>query len=295
MLRVMSHSVIFCGTPAFAVQSLRSLLDDPAFQVTLVVTRQDKPQGRSMDLTPPPVKLLAAERAVPVFQPANINRELAPYLQEHGIQKPDFLVVVAYGAILSKDTLALPTIAPINVHGSVLPRWRGASPVEHALLAGDAETGVTVQIMAEELDAGPVLSARSVPIGPRETAVTLREKLSRLGAELLVETLHLPLAPVPQPSEGITFCSKLTKQDGHADPATMTAVEIDRRVRALNPWPGVTVEIDGQPLKLLETALEPGKDTTPLSCNDDTTLHLITVLPAGKKPMSGGAWFRGRR
>lgn len=289
------YSVIFCGTPEFAVPSLEALLSDPAFDVTLVVTREDKPQGRKQILTPPPVKVTAEQAGVPVFQPAKFNKELPAYMEQHGIAQPDFLVVVAYGAILSKESLAIPRIAPINVHGSLLPRWRGASPIEHAILHGDTETGVTVQIMAQELDAGDMLSFSAISIDPRATAVHLRELLSRLGAELLSETLKSPLKPFPQPRDGITFCTKLSKDDGKADPTTMTAEEIDRRVRALNPWPSVTVQLEGYAVKLLETSLHPTKDTAPLPCAKDTTLHLVSVQPAGKKPMTGAAWANGRK
>jgi methionyl-tRNA formyltransferase len=290
----MPHSIIFCGTPDVAAASLEVVIADPRFHVTLVITRPDAPQGRKQILTPPPVKTVAERAGLPVFQPLRFNSELPAFMKARGIERPDFLIVIAFGVILDDASLALPKIAPINIHYSLLPRWRGASPVEHAILAGDSETGVTVQTMVRELDAGPLLAVRKIPIGPRDTSTSLRAALSRLGAELLVETLSNPLSPVPQPADGVTFCSKLTKDDGKADPAAMTAVEIDRRVRALNPWPGVTCEVDGQPLKLLETALEPTDDSIPLPCADGTTLHLAAVQPAGKKPMSGGAWKRGR-
>lgn len=288
-------SIIFCGTPDFAVPSLRALASDPAFRVTLVVTQPDKPVGRKKEVTPPPVKAAAEELGIPVMQPANVNDELPAYLQLHPDLQPDFLVVVAYGAILSQAVLDLPHVAPVNVHGSILPRWRGASPVEHAILAGDTEAGVTVQMMVQELDAGPILSTAALPIGARETAVELREKLCILGADLLAATLKDPLHPVAQPLEGITFCRKLTKDDGIVDREKMTAEEIDRRVRALNPWPGVVCDVQGTPLKLLETALDHEPHSIPLACAHDTILYPVRVQPPNKKDMFADDWRRGQR
>lgn len=286
-------SIVFCGTPSFAVPSLEALAADPTFDVRLVVTQPDRPIGRSKVLTPPPVKEAALRLALPVFQPENIN-EITENCKLK-TENCDFLITVAYGRILSPAILALPRIAPVNVHGSLLPRWRGASPVEHAILSGDAETGVTIQIMEEELDAGPILAQKSLAVSPRATTPELKEQLCRLGAELLVATLKAPLHPISQPIEGVTFCAKLTREDGRVDPATRPAKEIDRRVRALNPWPGVTVTIEGQTLKLLATSLEPQNDSFPLPCAQGTTLHLVTVQPAGRKAMTGAEWSRGRQ
>ena len=285
--------IIFCGTPEFALPSLDALASDSAFEILLVVTQPDQPVGRKQVITPPAVKVRAEELKIPVFQPQKVSEELPQYLAEKGIPKPDFLVVVAYGHILREQILSLPVIAPINVHGSLLPRWRGASPVEHAILAGDTETGITVQIMAKELDAGAILGMRSITIDPRETTPALKEKLSKLGAELLIETLKKPLQPVDQPTDGITICRKLSRESGIVDPATMPAEQIDRRVRALNPWPGVTCTISGKILKLLETSLESAAHSIPLPCKDNTTLHLLSVQEAGKKPMQAAAWKRG--
>lgn len=295
LLMTPPFSVIFCGTPSFAVPSLEALANDPAFEVTLVVTQPDKPVGRKKEVTPPPVKVSAEALGIPVIQPEKVNDELPAYLQANPELQPDFLVVVAYGEILSQAVLDLPHIAPVNVHGSVLPRWRGASPVEHAILSGDTETGVSVQVMVQELDAGPILSIASIPLGGRDTAVEVREKLCHIGAELLVMTLKQPLAPVPQPPEGATFCRKLTKDDGIADRGKMTAEEIDRRVRALNPWPGVTCDVQGSMLKLIETSLDQEPRSVPLACAHDTTLYLVKVQPPNKNEMYADDWRRGQR
>ncbi len=288
-------TIIFCGTPDFAVPALQALVADPAFSVKLVVTQPDKPVGRKKEITPPAVKVAAEQLGIPVLQPGNVNEELLPYINAHPELQPDFLVVVAYGKILSQTVLEVPAIAAVNVHGSILPRWRGASPVEHAVLSGDTETGVTVQVMVQELDAGPILSVARLPIGLRDTATELRKTLSALGANLLVETLKQPLDPKPQPTEGVTFCRKLEKEDGIADREKTTAIDIDRRVRALNPWPGVTCDVMGVTVKLIETSLTQEQHSIPVGCGNETTLHVIKLQPPGKKEMFAEEWRRGRR
>lgn len=286
--------IVFCGTPLFAVPALHALTEDPSFIMDLVITQPDRKQGRRHVITKPPVKIAAEKLGLPVFQPTHINHELTA-LRSRLVARPDFLIVVAYGQILSKDTLASPTIAPINLHASLLPRWRGASPIEHAILAGDQETGVTVQSMVEELDAGPILAQERLPIGPEETTEDLRKRLAELGAWLLVQTLKTPLCPIEQPLTGITLCHKLTRNAGMIDPKKMTAVEFDRYVRALTQEPGVHCTINGFPLRILQTALCPSTETFPLSCAEGTTVYLAKVQPPGKKDMAGSAWLRGHQ
>jgi methionyl-tRNA formyltransferase len=286
-------SIVFCGTSAYAVRCLEALAQDSAYTVTLVVSQPDRPAGRKRLLTPPPVKEAAVRLGLPVAQPEKLNKALEEI--QAGTLRPDYLVVVAYGQILSQAVLDWPSRMAVNVHGSLLPRWRGASPIHQAILAGDAETGVTVQKMAKELDAGAILTQESTSIGPRETFESLYERLSSIGAGLLVRTLKDPPTPREQDNSLATFCRTFTREDGLVDPKTHTADEIDRRVRALNPWPGVTAEMDGEPLKILGTSLEPVAESVPLPCAGSTTLHLVTVQPAGKKPMSGAAWMRGRK
>src|SRR3989338_2527886 len=173
--------IIFLGTPEFACPFLQALSDESTFDVVQVITQPDKPVGRGKKLTSPPVKDLAKKLKIPVIQPLDINSDFK--LQATSYKLPaDFLVVVAYGQILSKEVLALPKIAPVNVHASLLPRWRGASPIEHSILAGDTETGITIQRVVEKLDAGPILSQGRLPIDSRETKVSLTEKLAVLGA-----------------------------------------------------------------------------------------------------------------
>lgn len=287
--------ILFLGTAAPAVPVLRALKDDPRFTINLVITQPDRPTGRRQELTPPPVKTAALELGLPVFQPEKLNREQEELQQRLNGHRPDYMVVVAYGQILSQAVLDLPTITPVNVHFSLLPRWRGASPVQHAIMTGDAETGVTVQRMVRELDAGPVLSRRTRPLQGTETTPQLMAELADVGAELLIDTLTRPLQETEQDAESITHCRMFTREDGNLDHASLTAMEIDRHVRAFTPWPGVLLTIDGQPLKILRSALEPNPESTPLPCAGGSTLHLVEVQPPGKKPMSGKTWMSGRQ
>ncbi len=286
-------SIIFCGTSAFAVPSLQALLADEAFDVRLVITQPDQPVGRKQELKASPVKELALQNDISVYQPESLRKEF--FSSSYASERPEYLVVVSYGQILSQEMLDFPVKAPINVHASLLPRWRGASPLQHAILHRDTVSGVTIQRMMKELDAGPILLQEESPLDPRETFTTLHNRLAATGADLLVKALKNYPAEKEQDTHGITLCPKLTREDGDANPETMTAEEIDRRVRALNPWPGVRITINGhtEPLKLLETSLEPTVQTHPVPCKDGSLLHLVTVQPAGKKPMTGAAWARG--
>lgn len=284
-----SFSVVFCGTSAFALPCLEALSGDGRFRVTAVITQPDKPVGRKQLLTPPPVKTLAERLKLPVFQPVKINAEWSNIAA--AVERPDFLVAVSYGQILSQEILDFATRAPVNVHASLLPELRGASPIQHAILLNHAQSGVTVQRMVKELDAGPVLGQTILPLEERETAPTLHDKLAAAGAALLLETLAKPLKEIAQDASKATFCRKLSRTDGVVDPAAMTAADIDRRVRALTPWPGVS----WNDMKLLETSLTPHADAYPLPCAGSTTLYVLSLQPAGKKPMPGAAYARGLR
>ncbi len=288
----MPHSIVFAGTSLFAVPVLQALLTDPSFEVVLAITQPDKPAGRKKELTTPPIKTRAMKEGIPVFQPEKLSQEFSDRTE---MTKPfDFLVVVSYGQILSEEVLKLPTIAAVNVHASLLPRWRGASPLQHAILAGDVETGVTIQRMVRELDAGPILAQAKIPLDFRVTAVDLHDSLSALGAQLLVQTLKASLHETEQDPSKVTLCRKLTRADGIVDPGHQTAEEIDRRVRALNPWPSVTVRIGDEDLKLLKTSLLSDRETAPFPCAQGTMLYLVSVQPSSKTPMTGAAWARGR-
>ena len=284
-------SIIFLGTPEFAIPSLRALAKAKNFSVVLAVTQPDKPSGRKQTVTPPPVKICAEKLGIKVIQPISINADFGILKQF----KPDFIVSAAYGQILTQEVLEIPEIASINIHPSLLPRWRGASPIQNAILAGDEETGVTVQMMTEELDAGDILGQESVPIGERETYGSLHDKLVEIAAELLIKTLSMPLQAVRQKSPLVKFCAKLSREDGKIDINKMTAEEIDRRVRALNPWPGVLCNLNGNEIKILETSLSALRDSVPIDCAKGTVLYLVKLLPPGKKPMSAAEWERGTR
>jgi len=283
-------SVIFCGTPEFAVPSLEALIKDSNYSVDLVITQPDKPVGRKLELTPPPVKTYAQKHDIEVLQPKNINDDFSAIEST----KPDFLVTVAYGQIVAQSLLDLPNIKAVNIHPSLLPHWRGASPIQNAILAGDKETGVTLLEMTEELDAGPILAQETISIEDRETALTLHDKLAQVSAQLLIKKLKEPLNPTPQNESEASYCQKLTREDGNIDSTSMTAQEIDRTVRALVPWPGVRINISGNELKLIETSLEETNDSVPHICAEETTLHIVKLQPPGKKTMTGKEWKRGR-
>jgi len=228
--------VAFAGTPEFAVPTLLALLSSP-HQLVGVLTRPDRPQGRGQRLSPSPVKA-AVDASVPIAQPATLK---SPDEQARvAAWRPDVLVVVAYGLILPPGVLEIPRLGCVNVHASLLPRWRGAAPVERALLAGDEMTGVTIMLMDEGLDTGPTLLQRPAAIEPHDTGATLRERLAALGAPLLLEALQGlaegTLRPHPQPAEGATYARKLEKREAAID-WRRPAVEIERQVRALQPWP----------------------------------------------------------
>lgn len=236
--------------------SLRAL-HAAGHEIRLVVTQPDKP-GHRMKLTPPPVKVAAQELGLEVFQPERIRAsEAVDRLKEAA---PDLVVVVAYGQILPAAVLRIPERGALNVHASLLPRHRGASPIAHAILAGDTRTGVTIMRMDEQLDHGPVLAERATEIGPREDAVALTARLAEMGAELLVETLARldGLPAVEQDHSRATVAARLRREDGELD-WDLPADEIDRRVRALQPWPGVTLPTSRGRVKVLSGHLEAGR------------------------------------
>jgi len=282
----MPISIIFAGTPDFAVPSLQELIDDTAYDVKYVITQPDRPVGRKQVITAPPIKALALENDIPVWQPHNINKEW----EDRPFSTPDFLVVAAYGQILKQDVLDEPTIAPVNIHASLLPKWRGASPIHHAILHGDTISGVTIQRMVKALDQGAILSQAAAAIEERDTTASLHDRLSQLGATLLVKTLKAPLVPKEQNENDVTLCTKLKRSDGAVDPLTMSAINIDRHVRALVPWPGVTCTIKNTTIKILETTLEESPDAYALHCADDSVLYITTLQVPGKKPVKGSEW-----
>ncbi len=284
-------SIVFCGTPEFAVPSLKALLERPQdMQVQLVITQPDQPVGRKQTLTPPPVKVFAEAHRLPFIQPEDINDQ-ATGSKLQAIEC-DLLVTVAYGQLLSPTLLAIPRLGAVNVHPSLLPRWRGASPIQNAILAGDTQTGVTVQQMVEALDAGPILAQEQMALSPDETAGHLSALLADRGAQLLASTLSKPFSPKEQDETHVTLCRKLLRKDGEVNPAEMTAEEIHRRVRALHPWPGITTPFGGMRVKILRTSLVAEPEALEIPCKDGT-LYVLSLQPPGRKPMSGKAWLRG--
>jgi methionyl-tRNA formyltransferase len=231
--------IIFMGTAELSCASLETLAGDKAFSVAAVVTQPDKPKGRDLKLQPSPVKLLALKLKLPVLQPARARDE--QFIAELRALKPDLIVVVAYGHILPQAILELPKFGCLNVHTSLLPKYRGAAPIQWAIANGETETGVTVMKMDAGLDTGPIVSQRRMPILPEDDSATLHDRLARLGAELLAQTIPDFVAgkiqPQPQPVEGVSHAPKIKKEDGHID-WSLPAKTIWNRLRAFTPWPG---------------------------------------------------------
>jgi methionyl-tRNA formyltransferase len=299
----MPARLVFMGSPDFALPTLRALAAN--YDVVGVITQPDRPAGRGKQLTAPPVKILAKELDLPVIQPARLREP--PAMAQLRAWAPDLIVVAAFGQILRQEVLDLPLHGCLNVHASLLPRWRGASPIQAAILAGDAETGVTIMRMDKGLDTGPILIERAIPIAPDDTAATLSDKLSTLGADILIETLpkylSSELKPTPQPEAGATSAPILKKSDGELD-AALSAEELARKVRAFNPWPGAFIVWKRQPLKVHRARIAAGNAASgqrriegglPAIGTADGLLILNKVQPAGKKPMSGEEFLRGAR
>jgi methionyl-tRNA formyltransferase len=243
-------SIIFIGTPAFAVPCLHALAHN-GHSIAAVITQPDRPAGRHQAPRPPPVKIAALELGLMVLQPANLrDSDTLKRLRE---LSPEVIVVVAYGKILRPAVLEIPTHGVLNVHPSVLPRWRGASPIPAAILAGDERTGVTIMLMDAGMDSGPILAQSEAPIADSDSAASLSESLSQAGARLLAETLPRWLAgdilPQPQDESQATTCPLLRKEDGVID-WVLPAIDIWRRVRAYNPWPGAFTSINGDILRI---------------------------------------------
>ena len=291
--------IAFAGTPQFALPALRALLDS-THRVVGVLTQPDRPAGRGRELRASPVKLLAMERGLPVAQPATLRTpEGRAALNEWS---PDLLVVVAYGLILPAAVLTLPRLGCLNIHGSLLPRWRGAAPIHRALLAGDAETGVTIMQLDEGLDTGPTLLERHRPIGPEETSGDLHDALAELGAAALIEAIQGlaagTLLPRPQPTDGVTYAAKIEKSEARID-WNQDAVQIHRQIRAFNPWPVAEARLGEEPLRLLRArvadasgrAAAPGAllgmdgDGIRIACGQGV-LAVGELQRAGKRPVS---------
>ncbi len=296
-------TLVFIGSPDFALPTLKALARE--YEVVGVVTQPDRASGRGRELKSPPVKLLAQNLNIPVVQPEKLRQPEA--MKQLRAWNPDLIVVAAFGQILRQEVLDLPRYGCINVHASLLPRWRGAAPINAAILHGDEETGVTIMKMDAGLDTGPMLAQRAIRLRRDDTAGSVFEKLSQLGADLLIETLPEYLSgklqPVPQPEEGMTYAPMLKKEEGQLD-FTRSAEELERRVRAFNPWPGAFMDFDGMLLKVhrARAVAENASVGQRLIYQDQPAvgaagglLILEEVQPAGKKPMSGKSFLAGAR
>ena len=240
--------VAFAGTPEFAAVALRALID-AGFEVPLVLTQPDRPAGRGQKRVASPVKQVALAHGIPVHQPERLKD---PATHEPLIEvKPDVLVVAAYGLILPQAVLDIPKQGCLNIHASLLPRWRGAAPIQRCLEAGDAETGVTIMQMEAGLDTGPMLLAYAIKVSAGETAASLHDKLALLGGRLIVTALNeiAALQPVPQPAEGVTYAAKIDKAEAAID-WRQPAAEIERRIRAFDPFPGCTAQLGDSIIKI---------------------------------------------
>ena len=303
-ITTMMPRIVFMGSPEFAVPVLRKLTYQ--YHVVGVVTQPDRPAGRGRVLKSPPIKQLAEEFNLPVIQPRKLSDpEVMGQLHQWA---PDLIVVAAFGQILRPDVLNLPHFGCINVHASLLPRWRGAAPIQAAILDGDEQTGITIMRMDPGIDTGPILSQTSILIAEGETAGTLATKLSELGSKLLVETLpgYLDGTLVPQPQDGslATYAQLIRKEAGLLD-FTQPAIDLERKVRAFNPWPGAYTFWKDQVLKIHRTHVveahleQAGNRIVYQELPGITTSRGILVLdelqPAGKNILDGKTFLRGAR
>ncbi|MCR4322656.1 MAG: methionyl-tRNA formyltransferase [Candidatus Azambacteria bacterium] len=309
--------IIFMGTPELGSTILEKLITSRIYAPELVITQQDKPVGRAHLLTPPPVRVYAESHTIEVWQPTKLrDQEMIDRIRKWA---PDIIIIAAYGKIIPQEIIDIPTYGILNVHTSLLPRHRGASPIQSAILSGDQETGVTIMRIDAGLDTGPIVSQRSLAISPDETTETLTRKLAACGADLLIETLPQWLSgeitSQPQQDAHATLTKIFKKEDGEIH-KEHTAEQIERMIRALTPWPGVFITLrdkkeEKKMLKILRTRVAPCIPTLqPLTLSlrdmpdgekelilhtEDGCLMLDSVQPEGKNPMSGHAFWLGYR
>ncbi len=300
--------LVFCGTPRFAVPTLAALIA-AGHEIALVVTQPDRPVGRAQEMVAPPVKQTALAAGLAVTQPEKIRNSMEFRAQLERIA-PDAIVVVAYGRIIPPWMLALPRLGCINLHASLLPKYRGAAPIQWAMAMGEAVTGNTTMLLEEGLDTGPILLQQEMPIAPEQTAVDLFDVLAKAGAPLMVETLagleHGTITPKPQDHARATLAPLLTRDDGHMDFAARTATELKNRWRGFQPWPGAYAMLHGKKLiahgmdaaEAGGLAAEPGtvhieNHRLLVACARNTWLELTDVQLEGKKRMTAAEFLRG--
>jgi len=296
--------IVFAGTPEFAERALAAVLD-AGHEVALVVTQPDRPAGRGMRSAQSPVKRLAQARAIEVYQP-NTLRDPA-HAARIAATEPETIIVAAFGLILPQSVLELAPLGAINIHASLLPRWRGAAPIQRAIMAGDTETGITIMQMDSGVDTGPILMQRAIPIASDDDAGALHDKLAALGAEMIVDALAAlrvgALAPTPQPESGVCYAHKLGKPDFILD-WSRSAQALARQVRALRPAPGANSTLGGEPIKIWDAhaidgvgtpgrviAADPGGVI--VACGVDA-LEIRRLQRAGARPLEAAAFLRGR-
>jgi methionyl-tRNA formyltransferase len=299
--------IVFLGSGSFAIPSFEALLD-AGHDVAALVTQPDREKGRGRELAPPPLKPVALARGVTVLQPRRVRE---PEAQETlRALAPELQVVVAYGQILPKSVIEIAPLGTVNVHASLLPRLRGAAPIQWAIARGDTDTGVTTMLIDEGLDTGPMLVSRRTSIGPEETAQDLEPRLARLGADVLLETVRGlasgSLEPIPQDHSQATLAPILKKEDGRLD-WTEPASDLASRVRGFHPWPGAFTTLAGRVLKVLKAAVaapgsgEPGVvvgvegQGLVVAAGAGTRLALLEVQPESRRPMTGTAFAAGAR
>ncbi len=299
--------LLFMGSGRFSVPSLKMLLDS-RHPVAALVTQPDKPAGRGHRLTMPPTKPIALERSIPVHQPAKVRASESVELIRQIV--PDCIVVVAYGQIIPKTILEIPPKGIINLHGSLLPAYRGAAPIQWSIARGERETGVSTMLMEEGLDTGPLLLERKVPIASTDTGESLEAKLAPLGAELLLETLEArdegSISPRIQDESFVTLAPRIKKEDARID-WSQPAEAIEPRVRAFIPWPVAYTELAGTEVKIYQSSVDPPGKASPgetvavdregvvVGCGGGTRLRLIRVQAQGKKRMAAADFARGQR
>ena len=308
----MSLRVAFAGTPEFARVALQALAG-AGFEIVLVLSQPDRPAGRGLKLQASPVKQFALEHGLPLAQPRSLRLDGRFADDARAAQQAladaaaDMLVVAAYGLILPAWVLAVPRLGALNIHGSLLPRWRGAAPIHRAVEAGDASTGITIMQMDEGLDTGAMLLRVAVPIGPDDTTGLLHDRLAALGGRLIVQALQLAerreLQPEPQPAEGVTYAHKIDKAESAIDWRLPAAV-IERRVRAFDPFPSASFTLGDQPVKLWRAAvregqgapgsvLEAGAGHLVVACGEGA-LELLEVQAAGGRRKAANQFLQGR-
>ena len=289
--------IAFMGSPDFAVPALRAL-HEAGHEIAAVYCQPPRPAGRGQKETPCPVHRAALDLGLPVRTPTRLKRDVAEH-EAFAALDLDAAVVAAYGLILPKAMLDAPRRGCLNIHASLLPRWRGAAPIHAAILAGDAESGITIMRMEEGLDTGPMLLKEAVPIGPETTIQALHDALASIGARLILQALAEAPTPVPQPEDGVTYAPKLTKEDGRLD-WSQDAAALERRVRALNPWPGTFFTLGGEQIRVLAARVETGSGSPGTALDDAAlvacgsgALRLARLQRPGRAAMEAEAFLRG--